>query len=296
MKKICSKIVLFTIILFMLSSVLSCSKSNQTIRIATKTFTEQFILGEMLSVLIEDKTDLKVELTKNVSTNIHEALLSNQFDLYPEYTGTAWNYIMKKTYYPDDDTIWAEILNTYNNEYKMDWVGLYGFNNAYGLAVRTEIAQKYNIKTYSDLVPYAKDLVFGSEGSFYEREDGFNGLCAKYGFTFKDKVDMNVGLKYQAIEDGQIDVVVVFTTDAKLNSPSIVVLEDDKGYFPHYFAGTVIRSDVLKKHPELKDTLLLMDGLISDKEMIQMNYEIEVNKRDEREVVTEFLKSKNIIK
>lgn len=273
-------------------------KESGTIKIATKPMTEQLILGEMLSILIQENTDLNVEITKGVgggTSNIHPALIKGDFDLYPEYTGTAWNNILKKTEYPDDETLWNTLTNEYDAQFGLKWVGMYGFNNTYTLALRREIADKYNIKTFSDMAKYTPEITFGANPDFYEREDGYQALCDAYGFSFKDHMDMDIGLKYNALNSGEVDVINAYTTDGQLSVADAVSLTDDKGFFKNYYCGTVVREDTLEKYPELEGVLKKMDGIITDEEMSKMNYDLEVNNRDEHDVAMEFLKSKGLI-
>ncbi|MBU5305522.1 glycine betaine ABC transporter substrate-binding protein [Eubacterium callanderi] len=273
-------------------------KKSGTIMIATKPMTEQLILGEMLSILIQENTDLNVEITKGVgggTSNIHPALIKGDFDLYPEYTGTAWNNILKKTEYPDDETLWNTLTDEYDTQFGLKWVGMYGFNNTYTLALRKEIADKYNIKTFSDLAKYTPEITFGANPDFYEREDGYQALCDAYGFSFKDHMDMDIGLKYNALNSGEVDVINAYTTDGQLSVADAVSLTDDKGFFKNYYCGTVVREDTLENYPELEGVLKKMDGIITNEEMSKMNYDLEVNNRDEHDVAMEFLKSKGLI-
>lgn len=273
-------------------------KKSGTIKIATKPMTEQLILGEMLSILIQGNTDLNVEITKGVgggTSNIHPALIKGDFDLYPEYTGTAWNNILKKTEYPDDETLWNALTDEYDTQFGLKWVGMYGFNNTYTLALRKEIADKYNIKTFSDLAKYTPEITFGANPDFYEREDGYQALCDAYGFSFKDHMDMDIGLKYNALNSGEVDVINAYTTDGQMSVADAVSLTDDKGFFKNYYCGTVVREDTLENYPELEGVLKKMDGSITNEEMSKMNYDLEVNNRDEHDVAMEFLKSKGLI-
>lgn len=201
------------------------SQSKDTIHIATKPMTEQYVLGEMLDLLIEQDTDLDVELTQGVgggTSNIQPAMESGEFDLYPEYTGTAWNMVLKEEGVYTED-LFDTMQQAYNEDYDMQWIGMYGFNNTYGLVVRREIAEQYDLHTYSDLSAVADQLVFGAEYDFFEREDGYDALCETYGLNFKETMDLDIGLKYQAINQGQIDVMVIFTTDGQLSASDVVV-------------------------------------------------------------------------
>ncbi|MEG2419176.1 MAG: glycine betaine ABC transporter substrate-binding protein, partial [Eubacterium sp.] len=222
----------------------SSATESKTVKIATKPMTEQLILGEMLKELIETKTDLTVEITKGVgggTSNIHPAMIKGDFDIYPEYTGTAWYTVLKKTESPDEGTLYQQLKKDYNDQFSLAWVGLYGFNNTYSLAMKKSVAEQYGIETYSQLVATSPNLVFGANPDFYEREDGFNGLTSTYALKFKATKEMDIGLTYQALKGGEVDVITVFTTDGQLDDPDLVVLKDDKGYFKNYYCGTVAR-------------------------------------------------------
>lgn len=274
-------------------------EEKEVINIATKPMTEQFILSEMLKQIIEEDTDLEVEITKGIgggTSNIHPALVKGDFDMYPEYTGTGWSFVLKEKDIPNDKTLYKELSEKYEKEYDLKWVGLYGFNNTFGLVVRKDIGEKYNIKTYSDLAKYANELTFGAEYDFYEREDGFDALCKAYGFKFKKSVDLDIGLKHKAINNKEIDVMNVFTTDGQLSTSDVILLKDDKNFYNTYYCGTVVRKDILEKHPELEKALMKMENIITEEEMAKLNYKVESEGLDEVKVAQDFLKEKNIIK
>lgn len=260
--------------------------------------TEQYIMSEMLDILIEQDTDLNVEITQGVgggTSNIQPAMENGEFDIYPEYTGTAWNMVLKHDGLYTED-LFDQLQDEYKQKYDMEWIGMYGFNNTYGLVVRSEIAQQYNLKTYSNLQAVAPSLTFGAEYDFFEREDGYDALCETYGLNFGQTMDLDIGLKYQAIEQKQIDVMVIFTTDGQLSASDVVVLEDDKQFYPSYICGNVIRSEVLEEHPELESVFKKLDGLIKDSDMAKMNYQVETQKQEPRDVAKEFLSEHNLIK
>lgn len=279
-------------------SIFINNRSSDTIKVATKPMTEQYIMSEMLDILIEQDTDLNVEITQGVgggTSNIQPAMENGEFDIYPEYTGTAWNMVLKHDGLYTED-LFDQLQDEYKQKYDMKWIGMYGFNNTYGLVVRSEIAQQYNLKTYSNLQAVAPSLTFGAEYDFFEREDGYDALCETYGLNFGQTMDLDIGLKYQAIEQKQIDVMVIFTTDGQLSASDVVVLEDDKQFYPSYICGNVIRSEVLEEHPELESVFKKLDGLIKDSDMAKMNYQVETQKQEPRDVAKEFLSEHNLIK
>ena len=273
------------------------SKKDKTINIATKPMTEGYILGQMLTELIEQDTDLKVNMTTGVgggTSNIHPAIVKGEFDLYPEYTGTSWEAVLKKeaSY---DESKFDELQKEYKEKYNLEYVNLYGFNNTYGLAVNKDIAEKYNLKTYSDLAKVSNNLIFGAEYDFFEREDGYKELQKVYNMNFKKKIDMDIGLKYQAMKDKKIDVMVIFTTDGQLAISDVVVLEDDKKMYPSYRAGTVVRSEILSKYPELKAVLEKLNNILDDKTMADLNYQVESEGKKPEDVAREYLQEKGLL-
>lgn len=270
------------------------------IKIATKPMTEQFILGEMLKLVIEDTTDYSVELTKGIgggTNNIMPAMESGDFDLYPEYTSSG--YIMVLKHDSDgisDEDMWKQLQKEYKDKYDMSWIGQYGFNNTYALIVREEAAKKYNLTKMSQLAEVSDELVFGGNSDYIERKDGFHLLCDTYGLKFKDVKDIDIGLKYEALKKGDIDVSNGFTTDAQLSNDNVRVLEDDKHLQVNYFCSNVVRNDTLKSHPGLEEAIMKLDNSITDKEMASLNYKVEVEGKEDVQVAKDYLTEKGIIK
>ena len=270
------------------------------IKIATKPMTEQFILGEMLKLVIEDTTDYSVELTKGIgggTNNIMPAMESGDFDLYPEYTSSG--YIMVLKHDSDgisDEDMWKQFQKEYKDKYDMSWIGQYGFNNTYALIIREEAAKKYNLTKTSQLADVSDELVFGGNSDYIERKDGFHLLCDTYGLKFKDVKDIDIGLKYEALKKGDIDVSNGFTTDAQLSNDNVRVLEDDKHLQVNYFCSNVVRNDTLKSHPRLEEAIMKLDNSITDKEMASLNYKVEVEGKEDVQVAKDYLTEKGIIK
>lgn len=286
------------LMMMFLMLLLAACGSKETIHIASKPMTEQYILTEIMKQLIEAKTGYQVKITKGVgggTTNIHPALLKGDFDLYPEYTRSAWLNVLKKTEMEKDDAKLYQVLQEEYQALGLTWTGLYGFSNTYGLAVRQDTAKQYNLKTYTDLAAVSQELLFGGNPDYIELETGYPRLCEAYGMNFKDVLQMEIALKYSALNNGEIDVMNAFTTDAQLASNNLVLLEDDGEFFETFLAGTIVRQETLKKYPELEEVLNLMNGLISEEEMQQMNYEVEVNGKEDTVVAESFLRNKGLI-
>ena len=271
------------------------------VRIATKPMTEQYILGEMLGLLIENETGYSVEITKGIgggTSNIQPAMEAGEFDLYPEYTSSGWVLVLGHSAEGmTDEEMFEELKKEYEEKYGMTWLGLYGFNNTYTVVVRGEVADQYGLTKTSDLASVAGELTFGGNPDYLEREDGFPALCETYGLEFAQVSDIDIGLKYQALASGDIDVTNAYTTDAQLGNESLDVraLEDDKHLQVNYYCSTVVRQDSLEKFPGLEDALMKMDGILSDGEMANLNYQVEVEGKDEQEVARDFLTEKGLL-
>ena len=285
------------LVIILVISIVGCSK-EESITIASKPMTEQFIIAEMITALIEQETDLTIKYKAGIgggTANIHPAMMKGEIDIYPEYTGTGWMEVLKQDLINNPEELYKAVKKSYSEEFNIYWSNLYGFNDTFGLAMKKELAKELNIKTYSDLATISEDLTFGAEHDFFEREDGILGLNEIYGMSFGKEVGMDIGLKYSAINSGEVDVINIFSTDGKLEEYNLLVLEDDLNFFPSYFAATLVRQEVLDSHPELVSVLGLLDGVISNDEMTIMNYKVEIEKQEPGKVAREFLQEKGIL-
>lgn len=292
-------IVLLVIILSITGMTVFMRNNNEKqINFATKPMTEQYILGEMMKELIEHHTDIDVNVTQGVgggTSNIQPAMEKGEFDMYPEYTGSGWNAVLKQEGLYTEE-LFSSLESLYKKNYDFEWSTLYGFNNTYGLVIRKDMAEEYHIKTYSDLSKISSKLTFGAEYDFFEREDGYDALCQAYQLTFHNTIDLDIGLKYQAINEGKIDVMNVFTTDGQLSEADVVVLEDDKNFYPSYACGLVARSNIITKYPELEEIFNSLNNSISGSAMAKMNYEVEENGKEPKDVAHDFLIREGLIK
>lgn len=261
--------------------------------------TEQYILGEMLSQLIEEKAGYKVELTKGIgggTSNIQPAMEKGEFDLYPEYTSSGWIMVLgHEAGEVSDEEMLSKLQEEYEKEFDMTWIGLYGFNNTYAVVTTKEAAETYQLETCSDLAKVSDQLVFGGNPDYIERADGFPGLSRMYGLNFKEVKDIDIGLKYEALKKGDIDVTNGYTTDAQISQDDVKVLKDDKNYQTNYYCSTVVRKDALEKYPKLEKTLETMDGILTDEKMAELNYQVEEEGKDEAKVAREFLISEGLL-
>lgn len=276
-----------------------CKKNtDNTIVVASKNYNEALVLGNMFASIIEYNTDLTVERKLNLGgTNVaFQALKNDSVDLYPEYTGTGYVSIMGRESISDTQKVYDDMKTYYNDELDVAVLTPLGFNNTYAMAVRKDTAAKYNLKTCSDLAKVSDELILGSTFEFAEREDGYLGMQKMYNMFFKDSKSVDGALRYQALANGNSDVIDAFTTDGLLKMFDLVVLEDDLGFFPPYHGVPIVRNEIIKKHPEVKVQLERLGGLIDEAAMIDMNYLVDKEGQDPEKVADNFLRANGLIK
>ena len=271
------KIFTFMFVLLISALILSaCSPSPSadsagTVVVGSKDFTEQFIVAEMYAQLLENE-GFTVERKLNLGGTpiAHEAMMNGDIDLYPEYTSTGLLTMLKLDPIQDAQEIYTTVKSGYEQQYKLTWLTPSPFNDTQALAMTKEVAAQYGIQTYSDLSQKASELVLGGPAEFLEREDGLKGLQQAYGgFEFKEVKQLGTGsLRYQALMEGQVDVVVAFGTDGAIKGNDLLLLVDDLVFYPIYNVAPVIRLDTLEKYPQIEKILndfapLLTDDIMS---------------------------------
>ena len=274
------------------------SSSTKPIVIGSKPFTEGVLLSELAAQLIEGNTQLKVERKFNLGGTIvaFNALKNGDLDLYPEYTGTGLMAILKQPAVSDADKAYGIVQKEFNNQFKIKWLKPLGFNNTYAMAVPEELASQNNLKSTSDLAKIVDKLIFGAEQDFFGRADGYDGFTQAYGFKFKNVKQMEIGLKYKAVANKEVNVINAFSTDGLLITHKLRVLADDKKFFPPYYGAFLVRMSTLEKQPQLEAVLDKLAGKITDSEMQKLNYEVDQEKKDPAAVVKAFLKAKGLVK
>jgi len=262
-----------------------------TVVVGSKNFTEQFLLGELLAQQIEAHTPLRVDRRLNLGGTFvcHQALVAGQLDLYVEYTGTALTAILAAPASSDPPAVYRAVRDSYRSRFGLEVGAPLGFNNTFAIVVRGGDAQQLRLRAISDLAHVAPRWRAGFGYEFMERSDGYRGLAQAYGLQFgTDPRIMDLGLLYRALAERQVDVVAGNSTDGLIAALDMVVLEDDRHYFPPYQAVTVVRAETLRRHPDLQAALDALGGLISDDEMRRMNYAVDGQHRDPASVVREF--------
>jgi len=278
----------------------ACGKKEaavETIKIGHKNYTEQRVLGQMFAVMIENHTDYKTDVKELGGTKIaFEALKTGDINIYPEFSGTAYTALLNESGLKDPDEVHKLVKDRLKAENNLDYLNPLGYNNTYTLAVRAETAEKYNLKTFSDIANISDELIIGATMEFLEREDGMLGLKKIYsGMEFKEEKALDGGLRYTAMRDSKIDVTDAFSTDGKLITHNLVILADDKNFFPPYYVAPLLNGEFAEAHPDLVEVLGRLAGQINETEMQNMNYRADEEGIPTRVVVEEFLKEKGLI-
>jgi len=268
----------------------------QTVKIGSKNFTEQFVVAEIYAQALE-KAGITVERRLNLGATLiaHSALTSGEIDLYPEYTGTALAAVVKGDLSGSADKIYKDVKDYYEKNLQLTLLDPTQINNGYAIITLPETAEKYKLKTLTDLGPASKELSFGAEGGFGERKDGLPGLKQVYGIEFKDfRIFAKLGIRYSALTSKNIDVSYGFSTDWQIADSGLVVLDDDKHLFPPYYLVPVVRQDALAKNPKIAEVLNKVSPLLTNEIMRDLNAAVERDKKEPKEVAAEFLKEKGI--
>lgn len=276
------------------SSPPGSSNTGGTIIVGSKSFTENILIGDMMyDLLSANLKGVTIENKSNLGGTMvpWNALQSGQIDMYCEYTGTGLVDILKQPVVQDPNQVYNIVKQQYPQKFHIDWMQPIGFNDTYAIAVPTALAQQYHLKTISDLAAVAPQLVFGAEPEYYTRPDGYPGLIKTYGLHFKSTKSINVGLKYAAAGSNQVQVLDVFSTDAQLIQFNMVVLQDDKSFFPPYYAAPIVREDILKQYPQVADILNKLAGKLDDTAMQKLNFAVDVQHQSDTSVAKQFLVS-----
>jgi len=285
-----------TTLIALLILLTACGPSRESrIVVGSKNFTEQLILGEIIAQQIENTTHLPVERRFYLAGTYicHQAILGGRIDIYPEYTGTALTAVLKEKPDGNREEVYNQVKAEYEKRFALAVGPPFGFNDTFAIEIRGDDARRLNLKTISQAAPYAPNWRAGFGYEFMERPDGYKGLAATYGLHFADNPRiMDLGLLTRALKDKQVDLIAGNATDGLIPALDLFVLEDDKHYFPPYEAVPIIRQRTLARHPEVKQALDRLAGKISDADMRQLNYAVDGQHQDVKQVVREFLKKK----
>ena len=276
-------------LVLMLAAAVGCKPSNSIV-VGSKNFTEQQLLGELLAQMLEGAG---AKVTRRLGLGgtfvCDQAIRNGDIDVYVEYTGTALTAILKRTPVRDAAVALEQVRAAYA-PLGIVWTEPLGFDNSFALVIRGDDAKRLNLRTISDAVPHAGEWRAGFGYEFRQRQDGYAGLHKTYGLLFKFVRLMDLGLLYPALNESQVDIVAGNATDAQIGAFGMVILEDDKKYFPPYEAVPIVRKEKLESRIELRDTVAKLAGRINAATMSRLNFEIDGHHGDFGEVIRKFRK------
>jgi glycine betaine/choline ABC-type transport system substrate-binding protein len=287
----------FTVLLSVLLMTACGPPREDRIIIGSKNFTEQAILGELFAQQLEAKTSLHIERRFYLAGSFicHQGILAGRIDIYPEYTGTALTAILKEKPEGAPEDLYRRVKSEYDSRFNLTVGPSLGFNDTFAIEIRGEDARRLQLHTISQAVAYTPQWRPGFGYEFMERPDGYKGLAATYGLRFAEQPRiMDLGLLTRALKEKQVDLIAGNTTDGLIPALDLFVLQDDRNYFPPYEAVAVIRKATLTRHPEVGQALDQLAGKISDQDMQQLNYAVDGQHRDLKDVVSEFLKQRGL--
>lgn len=290
------KWIVFICSIMLILSACSSGK-DETIKIATVTTTESAIMGNMVKLMIEHYTDENVQMINNLGSSVvvHQAMLNGDANISAtRYTGTDLTGALGQEAIKDPEEAMKKVQELFQKDYDQTFFDSYGFANTYAFMVSKETAKKYNLKKVSDLRKVADKMQAGVDTSWMNRPgDGYKAFVKEYGFDFNKVYPMQIGLVYDAVEAGKMDVVLGYTTDGRISSYDLVVLEDDLKFFPPYDCSPLATNELLKTHPEVKKILEKLVDKVSTEEMQKLNYESDNNLLEPAVVAQRFLKKHN---
>ena len=287
---------------FMVNSALvavgNSGKKGKKLVVASKNHTESIVWAHVITEMIRGNSDIEVDLKENMGGTfvVFEAMKSGDIDMYPDYTGTLYSANLKKTERVSEEESLRIIKEEIRDKYQMKVYDPFGYNNEYVIAMLRPRAEELGIEKIADLANHL-DLIAGFNSEFLAREvDGPKPMFATYGFKpNKPLVQLEIGLRYAAVLEGKVDYFEAFSTDAKLKRFDLKLLEDNLAFFPAYYGLTVAREDTLERFPELDGILKRLEWVTTDGGALDLNFEVEENKRRPQDVAIEFLKSKGLI-
>lgn len=268
-------------------------QSSTTIRVGSKDFTENLVIAEIYALALEDH-GYTVERVSNISSSlIHNSIVNNEIDLYPEYTGTGLLSVLGEDMETDPEKVYNTVKKEYEERFNLTWLDYASANDSQGLVIRTETANLLNIKTISDLQAHASELRFASQGEFDEREDGLPGLEKTYGtFNWKSSKVYDNSLKYSVLENDEADVTPAYTTEGQLvNTDEFTLLKDDKQFWPPYNLAPVVRDNILDDNPDIKTILNNISAKLDTETVTELNAKVDVDGQEYTDVAKEYYDS-----
>lgn len=292
------KIIAFTLTAILLAIGIFLVKNNMdrtptnanTIKVGSKDFTENLVVAEIYALALENN-NYHVERIFNISSSlIHNAIVNNEIDIYPEYTGTGLLAILKERMETDPNKVYEIVKSKYKEKYDLIWLNYALANDSQGLVISTDVAEKLEIKNITDLQKHAPKLRFASQGEFDQREDGIKGLESVYGkFLWKSSTVYENSLKYSILSNNEADVTPAYTTEGQLvKKDKYTLLEDDKKFWPPYNLAPVVRNKIYAENPSIEGILNKISAALDTDTITELNAKIDVEGKEYKAVAKEF--------
>ncbi|MBW7459717.1 glycine betaine ABC transporter substrate-binding protein [Paenibacillus sepulcri] len=285
--------------LLLLGTLASACTSRNTVVIGAQTYSEAKILAEMYKALIEDRTDLSAEVIPDLAASpvVIQAMKRNELQMATLYTGEIFNNHFPIEQTKDRAKVLEQAKQGFDKYFHFKWLDPLGFENTYAFTVSKKLADEKGYEKISDVGPDASKLRLGVDTTWLERdEDGYGSFTRTYGFKFGSTFPMEQSLVYQAAANNQVDIVLAYSTDPHLKYYNLQTLADDKQFFPPYDASTIMRNDLAEKHPDVVEAVSVLIGTLSVQKMIDLNYQMDIEKKSEREVALAYLKQTGLLK
>lgn len=293
---IMKKILMFSLFIILL---LSACSSGDTLTVGTQTYSETKTMAFIYKELIEDQTDLKVDVKTDMATDtlVLEGMMKDDLQIGTTYTGTALSSFFEIDDPSDQEGTIEQTKNDFMDEYNIRVFDPLGFANTYAFAVTQEFADEHNLKEVSDLKDMAEDLKFGSDSSWLERkgQDGYDAFVELYGFEFDSTLPMSPNLVYEALKEGENDVVLAYSTDARIDIFDLYTLEDDKQFFPPYDASSYVNQETLDEYPELDEIFESLEGKIDLDTVRELNRKVDDDGEEPEDVAVEYLEEQGML-
>lgn len=271
------------------------SSSESTVKIGAQSMTESEILANMIAQLLERNTDLDTKIIKNLGSNFvqQKAMETGDIDIAAtRYTGTDLTSVLGQEIEKDPEKAMKIVQREFRKQYGFKFFDSYGFDNTYAFTISNELAEKKGYEKISDLMNDAGELRLGVDSAWLKRKgDGYKGFVDTYGLEFGETYPMQIGLVYDAVKSGQMDIVLAYSSDGRIKVNDLKLLEDDKHYFPPYDCSPVVTEELLKRYPQIEDELNKLIGEINTETMQELNYEVDGNLKEPSVVAAEFLKA-----
>lgn len=269
------------------------TKKSDAIVIGSKDFTENLILAELYALALEDNGFTVERKLSLASSAVHTALVNDEIDLYPEYTGTGLLSVLKLDMETDPQKVYDTVKAAYEDQFSVTWLDYSPANDGQGLVISKKASDQYGITTISQLQQKSPNIRFASQGEFDERDDGIPGLTSVYGeFKFASSRIYDNSLKYQILKNDEADCAPAYTTEGQLtDTDHFVLLEDDKQFWPPYNVAPVVRSDVLEANPAIADVLNKLAPLLTTEVLTGLNAKVDLEQQEYEEVAAEYYAS-----